>query len=183
MFSSLSALTLLAYYTNLAIFIHPNLLPTSLKLENARSMLDQMKQKNPHGKIWKLLEGKLCKMEGKTRRGVEILRDARRRDCPTVDLFSGSKYGSQEAHDRKHESMFGEFAQLQALAVYEMGWYGPSFEEKFVNLIETSPRGQIILGEYFQASETFFPTGEHEQLVACILPLHSHLLHVCRRRV
>ncbi|KAI9349981.1 hypothetical protein BD770DRAFT_394810 [Pilaira anomala] len=128
LYSSLSALSLLAYYTNLSLFIHPQLLPNSLSLENARQTLDQMKTFFPHGKIWKLLEGKLCKMEGKTRRGVEILRDARRRD------------NTRQQHKKKEggKSNVTELAQLQALAVYEMGW------------------GQIFLGDYFQAAETFF---------------------------
>ncbi|KAF7720974.1 Mitochondrial outer membrane protein iml2 [Apophysomyces ossiformis] len=137
LYSSLSALTLLAYYTNLSLFIHPKLLPNSLSLENARAMLDQMKQKYPCGKIWKLLEGKLCKMEGKTRKGVEILRDARRRENvrskSTNDVrINGTTSG------KKSGTMMNELAQLQALAVYEMGW------------------GQIFLGDHFQASETFF---------------------------
>jgi hypothetical protein len=71
-------------------------------------MLDQMKVSYPHGKIWKLLEGKLCKMEGKTRRGVEILRDARCREYNRID--------------KKKKNDLCDLAQLQALAVYEMGW-------------------------------------------------------------
>ncbi|CEG72780.1 hypothetical protein RMATCC62417_08273 [Rhizopus microsporus] len=131
LYSSLSALSLLAYYTNLSLFIHPQLLPNSLSLENAREILDQMKHSFPAGKIWKLLEGKLCKMEGKTRRGVEILRDARRRESVRIDLSTGRPVQPQKKN-------VCELAQLQALAVYEMGW------------------GQIFLGDYFQASETFF---------------------------
>jgi hypothetical protein len=68
----------------------------------------------PHGKIWKLLEGKLCKMEGKTRRGVEILRDARRRD--NTQLQQSKKNAEKSA------IIVCDLAQLQALAVYEMGW-------------------------------------------------------------
>ncbi|KAI8088511.1 hypothetical protein BDF21DRAFT_378719 [Thamnidium elegans] len=128
LYSSLSALSLLAYYTNLSLFIHPQLLPNSLSLESARQILDQMKSLFPHGKIWKLLEGKLCKMEGKTRRGVEILRDARRRDNTR----------QQKLKKKDGKPAVCELVQLQALAVYEMGW------------------GQIFLGDYFQAAETFF---------------------------
>ncbi|KAI8393578.1 uncharacterized protein BYT42DRAFT_551547 [Radiomyces spectabilis] len=143
LYSCLSVLTLLAYYTNLSLFIHPQLLPSSLSLASARAMLDQMKARFPSGKIWKLLEGKLCKMEGNTRRGVEILRDARRRDGIRRDLpngiaYTGSDYTAGTEPRHRKESMVSELAQLQALAVYEMGW------------------GQIFLGEYFQASETFF---------------------------
>ncbi|GAN07960.1 hypothetical protein MAM1_0184d07465 [Mucor ambiguus] len=134
LYSSLSALSLLAYYTNLSLFIHPQLLPNSLSLENARHILDQMKLSFPHGKIWKLLEGKLCKMEGKTRRGVEILRDARRRENTRVDLGTVAA----KLPPKKKKADVCELAQLQALAVYEMGW------------------GQIFLGDYFQAAETFF---------------------------
>ncbi|CAO3695489.1 unnamed protein product [Rhizopus stolonifer] len=132
LYSSFSALSLLGYYTNLSLFIHPQLLPSSFCLENARQVLDQMKVMFPNGKIWKLLEGKLCKMEGKTRRGVEILRDARRRESIKVDLFTGK----QISPPKKTKTY--ELAQLHSLAVYEMGW------------------GQIFLGDYFQASETFF---------------------------
>ncbi|KAI8880342.1 hypothetical protein K501DRAFT_335466 [Backusella circina FSU 941] len=130
LYSPLSALSLLAYYTNLSLFVHPKLLPDSLCLGNARMMLDQMKVAFPNGKMWKLLEGKLCKMEGKTRRGVEILRDARRNSARIVEL-KGKQYITKS-------KPVCELAQLQALAVYEMGW------------------GQIFLGDYFQASETFF---------------------------
>ncbi|KAK4508940.1 uncharacterized protein ATC70_013213 [Mucor velutinosus] len=118
LYSSLSALSLLAYYTNLSLFIHPQLLPNSLSLENARHILDQMKLSFPHGKIWKLLEGKLCKMEGKTRRGVEILRDARRRENTRVDLGTAAA----TLPPKKKKADVCELAQLQALAVYEMGW-------------------------------------------------------------
>lgn len=118
LYSSLSALSLLAYYTNLSLFIHPQLLPNSLSLENARQILDHMKLSFPHGKIWKLLEGKLCKMEGKTRRGVEILRDARRRENTRVDLGTIAA----TLPPKKKKSDVCELAQLQALAVYEMGW-------------------------------------------------------------
>lgn len=116
LYSPLSALTLLAYYTNLSLFIHPHLLPSSLRLENARLLLDQMKSAYPEGKVWKLLEGKLSKMEGKTRRGVEILRDARRRDNTRVH------FGKSYQVVRTKEKSIYDLAQLQALAVYEMGW-------------------------------------------------------------
>ncbi|KAI7905678.1 uncharacterized protein BX663DRAFT_500551 [Cokeromyces recurvatus] len=132
LYSTLSALSLLVYYTNLSLFIHPQLLPNSLSLESTREILDQMKQLFPQGKIWKLLEGKLCKMEGKTRRGVEILRDARRRENASIQVGSSSSVFTTK------KNALCELAQLQTLAVYEMGW------------------GQIFLGDYFQASETFF---------------------------
>ncbi|KAI7875452.1 hypothetical protein K492DRAFT_173356 [Lichtheimia hyalospora FSU 10163] len=128
LYSSLSALTLLIYYTNLTLFIHPRLFPSSISPETARSMLNDMKTRYPNNKIWELLEGKLCKMEGMPRRGVEILRDSRRRRMDG----SGKPVRSEECF------AISDLAQLQALAVYEMGW------------------GQIFLGDYFQASETFF---------------------------
>lgn len=115
LYSPLSALSLLAYYTNLSLFVHPKLLPDSLCLENARSILDQMKVAFPNGKMWKLLEGKLCKMEGKTRRGVEILRDARRNSRAKIVELKGKQYITKN-------KPVCELAQLQALAVYEMGW-------------------------------------------------------------
>ncbi|KAI9311473.1 hypothetical protein BX666DRAFT_1995478 [Dichotomocladium elegans] len=130
LYSSLSALTLLIYYTNLTLFIHPRLSPCSISPESARRMLTDMKVRYPNNKIWELLDGKLCKMEGKPRRGVEILRDSRRR---RVDLS-----GRLTSKLRSNCFSLSELGQVQALAVYEMGW------------------GQIFLGDYFQASETFF---------------------------
>ncbi|KAI9493134.1 hypothetical protein BDB00DRAFT_824522 [Zychaea mexicana] len=159
LYSSLSALTLLVYFTNLSLFIHPRLLPNSMTRETTRAMLNDMKAKFPNSKIWELLEGKLCKMEGKSRKGVEILRDARRRHSIRVDLGGGTKKWVNEApREKQHPSstcssaspeqrqqqqkksrmVVSELAQLQGLAVYEMGW------------------AQVFLGDYFQASETFF---------------------------
>ena len=82
------------------------------------------------------MDGKLCKLEGFTRRGVETLRDARRKDSvaraddhsPTL-VMSTSKAGKVTGPSNdfprsrmQQESMNGGMAQLQALAVYEMGW-------------------------------------------------------------
>ncbi|CAM0139634.1 unnamed protein product [Umbelopsis sp. WA50703] len=151
LYSTLSSLTLLAYYTNLSLFLHPQLLPYSLRFRDIRIMLDNMKEKYPSGRIWMLVDGKLCKIEGFTRRGVETLRDARRREgvsratnSASMAIFPekvGKVTGQVDGTPRsrmQQESMNGGMAQLQALAVYEMGW------------------GQIWLGDYFQASETFF---------------------------
>jgi hypothetical protein len=133
----LSALTLLAYYTNLSLFVHPQLLPYSLRFQDARTMLEKMKEKYPNGRIWMLVDGKLCKLEGFTRRGVETLRDARRKDSvvrmedqsSTTAFSSSSKAGKVTGPSNdfprsrmQQESMNGGMAQLQALAVYEMGW-------------------------------------------------------------
>jgi hypothetical protein len=118
------------------LFVHPKLLPYSLRFQDARAMLDKMKAKYPNGRIWRLVDGKLCKLEGFTRRGVEILRDARRKDSVArVDeqnstlIVSTSKAGKVTGPSNnfprsrmQQESMNGGMAQLQALAVYEMGW-------------------------------------------------------------
>ncbi|KAI8085021.1 uncharacterized protein BX664DRAFT_266554 [Halteromyces radiatus] len=157
MYSSLSALALLAYYTNLSSFIHPALLPSSLTLTKARDIVNDIKLKYPHGKIWKLLEGKLYRMEGNLRKSVEVLRDCRRRESVCMPVLNGSIDDNNKNNYNKttnnrhhhltmtttfpppHQSMVSELAlQISALSVYEMGW------------------GQIFLGDYFQASETFF---------------------------
>jgi hypothetical protein len=98
-------------------------------------MLDNMKEKYPSGRIWMLVDGKLCKIEGFTRRGVETLRDARRREgvsratnSASMAIFPekvGKVTGQVDGTPRsrmQQESMNGGMAQLQALAVYEMGW-------------------------------------------------------------
>ncbi|ORZ15341.1 hypothetical protein BCR42DRAFT_416898 [Absidia repens] len=151
MYSSLSALALLAYYTNLSSFIHPKLLPSSLTPSKAREIVNAIKLKYPHGKIWKLLEGKLYRMEGCLGKSVEALRDCRRRDsvCMPTSLLLDHKRTSTTGQSLlttmttsfppQHPTAVSELAlQVSALSVYEMGW------------------GQIFLGDYFQASETFF---------------------------
>ncbi|KAI8343533.1 hypothetical protein BC941DRAFT_96099 [Chlamydoabsidia padenii] len=151
MYSSLSALALLAYYTNLSSFIHPKLLPSSLTPATAREIVNAVKIKYPHGKIWKLLEGKLYRMEGCLDKSVQVLRDCRRRDsiCMPASTLGDSTSNSKQRHSLlmtmttsfppQPQSMVSELAlQISALSVYEMGW------------------GQIFLGDYFQASETFF---------------------------
>ncbi|CAO3648938.1 unnamed protein product [Cunninghamella echinulata] len=154
MFSSLSALALLAYYTNLSSFAHPKLLPSSLTLTKSRAIVNEIKIKYPHGKIWKLLEGKLYRMEGNLTKSVQVLRDCRRRDsiCMSPTLPSPpllpSSTGTKDYYQHitmtttfplQMQSPISELAiQISALSVYEMGW------------------GQIFLGDYFQASETFY---------------------------
>ncbi|CAO3637966.1 unnamed protein product [Cunninghamella blakesleeana] len=163
MFSSLSALALLAYYTNLSSFAHPQLLPSSFTLKKAREIVNEIKLKYPHGKIWKLLEGKLYRMEGNLTKSVQVLRDCRRRDSvcmsplppssPTLPISVGGHGPSMNKNVKdyyQHISMTTTFPiqmqspvselaiQISALSVYEMGW------------------GQIFLGDYFQASETFY---------------------------
>lgn len=91
-----------------------------MSLENARRMLDKMKLRYPNSKIWELLEGKLCKMEGKARKGVEILRDSRRRHSVRLDPGTGGT--AVHGTGQKRNLMLSDLAQLQALAVYEMGW-------------------------------------------------------------
>lgn len=89
-------------------------------------MLDHMKVKFPNSRIWELLEGKLCKMEGKPRKGVEVLRDSRRRQSVHVDITNGALKPGEPQHQqqpqRKPRLVINELAQLQALAVHEMGW-------------------------------------------------------------
>ncbi|ORX52422.1 hypothetical protein DM01DRAFT_1336794 [Hesseltinella vesiculosa] len=153
LYSPLSAMALLAYYTSLSSFIHPALLPSSFSLAKARDMMDAIKTKYPHGKIGKLLEGKLCRMEGDLTKSIQVLRDCRRRDSVCTSVWQ-----LNEKHQQKYESlasrptdppspclqefqslMVSELSlQISALSVYEMGW------------------DQIFLGDYFQASETFF---------------------------
>ena len=92
--------------------------------EATRAMLDRMKSKYPNSKIWELLEGKLYKMEGNPRKGVETLRDARRRRSVRVDLGGGTKkwVNSECGSPEKHRMVLNDLGQLQGLTVYEMGW-------------------------------------------------------------
>ncbi|KAI8073882.1 hypothetical protein BC940DRAFT_289429 [Gongronella butleri] len=155
LYSPLSAMALLAYYTSLSSFIHPQLLPSSFNLAKARAVVDATKAKFPQGKIWKLLEGKLCRMEGDLAKSVQVLRDCRRRNSVCTSVWQ-----LNQKYQKQYDALIAKGAnkdvlspclqqfqslvvselslQISALSVYEMGW------------------GQIFLGDYFQASETFF---------------------------
>ncbi|KAI7868225.1 hypothetical protein BDF14DRAFT_1881020 [Spinellus fusiger] len=150
-YATLAGMALLSYYTSLSFFGHPRLLPKSIQLEDARTMLDQMKQKYPQGKIWQLLEGRLVRIEGSMNKSIDILRHVQRRDrtwytAMAVDSTKSKldkRYGldsfmctkSVEIH---HGSTISDFVQFQVLAIHEMGW------------------GKIFMKHYLQASETFF---------------------------
>ncbi|KAL0075913.1 hypothetical protein J3Q64DRAFT_1685103 [Phycomyces blakesleeanus] len=149
LYGDLSGFFVLSYYSSLSFFGHNRLLPHSLKSEDTRNMLDQLKEKHPRGKLWDLLDGRMVRMEGNTEKSVDLLRDARRRNCAwytagtpgknKIDKWYGFDFGlSATDKNMQHGATISDFGQFQMLAIHEMGW------------------GQIFLGNHFQASETFF---------------------------
>ncbi|KAI9015810.1 hypothetical protein CLU79DRAFT_333282 [Phycomyces nitens] len=149
LYGDIAGFFLLSYYTSLSFFGHNRLLPRSLKAEDARHMLNQMKEKYPRGKLFELLDGRMVRMEGQTEKSVDLLRDSRRKNCiwytagtpgqNKIDKWYGFDFGLSATDKRsQHGATISDFGQFEMLAIHEMGW------------------GQIFLGNYFQASETFF---------------------------
>ncbi|KAL0137402.1 outer membrane protein Iml2/Tetratricopeptide repeat protein 39 [Mucor lusitanicus] len=136
MYSSLSALVLLTFYTNISMYIQPNMNHFFL-FKDAKAILQHMQSKYPNGRLWHLIQGKFKRIEGN-------LTDA-------VTLFTKAKEPHQEeqqeeekdtrqidAHTYFRNASISEFTQFRSFAIYETGW------------------AHIYAGNYTQASEAFF---------------------------
>ncbi|KAG2237989.1 hypothetical protein INT48_002551 [Thamnidium elegans] len=128
MYSSLSALVLLAYYTNISIYISPKL-NQSFLFKDAQSMLEKMKKSYPHGQIWYLMEGKLKKLQGQLDTSIMLLKQAK---SPAIPI------NRTDTQEYLRNASITEFTQFKSFLTYELGW------------------SYIYAGNYFEASETFF---------------------------
>lgn len=122
MYSPLSALVLLSFYTNISIYIQPHL-NQFFHYKEAKCILDKMKQLYPKGQIWCLLEGKMKKLQGKLDDSIVLFRNAKNSPAPqhqksTKDAFDAV---SEEYYFRN--CSITEFAQFRSFAIYELGWY------------------------------------------------------------
>ncbi|KAG0167949.1 hypothetical protein DFQ28_006227 [Apophysomyces sp. BC1034] len=133
-YTPVAGLALLSYYTSLPLFIHPDLLPESLDMDYARTTLEKLKTNYPRNNLWKLLEGRMCKMEGKVERSLALMREARKRTRQDFD----DGQGNDATEHKKHDYTLSGLTQFQLCAVYEIGW------------------AQILLGQWSDAAETFF---------------------------
>lgn len=109
MYSSLSALVLLTFYTNIAIYIHPNI-NELFHWNDALAMLDQMKLYYPDGHLWHVFQGILNK-GGESILLFEKAKKANhhlKASLPLQDYF-------------RHVSIT-EFTQFRCFALYELGW-------------------------------------------------------------
>ncbi|KAF7732736.1 hypothetical protein EC973_000007 [Apophysomyces ossiformis] len=137
MHTPLAGLALVSYYTSLPWFIHPDLLPVGLRTEDARLMLEKLKASYPANNLWKLLEGKMDKIEGRVERSLSLLREARRRSRQDEeDDTSGHAHDAIE--QKKYNYSLCGLIQFQLCTIYEIGWT------------------QMMLGHWFDAAEQFF---------------------------
>lgn len=109
MYSSLSSLVLLTFYTNISIYIQPEI-NEFFQYKDASEILERMKSYYPNGQIWSLIQGKLRKGES------------------SILLFEKAKnanHGIQkeaETKDYFRNASITEFIQFRSFAIYELGW-------------------------------------------------------------
>ncbi|KAI8644124.1 outer membrane protein Iml2/Tetratricopeptide repeat protein 39, partial [Parasitella parasitica] len=132
MYSSLSALILLTFYTNTSIYIQPKINHFFL-FEDAKSILENMESKYPNGRLWHLIQGKFKRMEGNL--GDAVLLFTKAKEPVQID---DSKETVIDEENYFRNASINEFTQFRTFAIYETGW------------------AHIYAGNYSQASEAFF---------------------------
>jgi hypothetical protein len=118
MYSPLSALVLLSFYTNISIYIQPSV-NQFFHFKDAKCILEKMKLSYPRGQIWYLIEGKLKKLQGQLDDSMTLFKKSKR---------SPLKQTKKEAVETMTEDIYfrnasiTEFAQFRSFAIYELGW-------------------------------------------------------------
>ncbi|GAN04812.1 hypothetical protein MAM1_0074c04277 [Mucor ambiguus] len=132
MYSSLSALVLLTFYTNITMYIQPNLNHFFL-LKDAKAILKTMQSKCPNGRLWHLIQGKFKRIEGNLTDAVTLFTKAK-----APHHTQQPEEEEIDAHNYFRSASISEFTQFRSFAIYETGW------------------AHIYAGNYTQASEAFF---------------------------
>lgn len=115
MYSSLSSLVLLSFYTNISIYIHPKI-NQIFHFKDAKGILETMKIRYPNGPIWCLIEGKFQKLQGQQlEKSIFLLKKARK--APS------EKDANIIEEDYFRNASITEFTQFKSFAIYEIGWY------------------------------------------------------------
>lgn len=131
MYSSLSSLVLLSFYTNISIYIQPNI-NQFFHYKDAKVILDDMNSRYPNGPIWSLLEGKFKKLQGTwDQQSISLIKKVKQNHAIEKD-------GTVDDKDYFRNISITEFTQFRTFVMYELGW------------------SYIYAGDYFQASESFF---------------------------
>ncbi|KAG1109656.1 hypothetical protein G6F42_015585 [Rhizopus arrhizus] len=76
MYSSLSALVLLTFYSNITMYIQPKINRFFL-FQDAKSILQKMQSKYPNGRLWCLIQGKFKRMESNLTDAVALFTKAK----------------------------------------------------------------------------------------------------------
>ncbi|KAK4521172.1 uncharacterized protein ATC70_013117 [Mucor velutinosus] len=134
MYSSLSALVLLTFYTNITMYIQPNI-NRFFVFKDANAVLQKMQSKYPNGRLWQLIQGKFKRIECNLADAVALFTKAK--EPQHVQQENNSKQ-QLDAHNYFRNASINEFTQFRSFAIYETGW------------------AHIYAGNYTQASEAFF---------------------------
>lgn len=116
MYSSLSALVLLTFYTNISMYIQPTINYFFL-FKDAKSILQKMKLKYPNGRLWQLIQGKFKRLEGNLGDAVALFTKAK--EPIHID---DNKEALLDAQNYFRNSSINEFTQFRSFAIYETGW-------------------------------------------------------------
>jgi hypothetical protein len=123
MYSPLSALVLLSFYTNVSIYIQPQI-NQFFHFQDAKCILDRMKLSYPNGQIWYLIEGKFKKLQGQMHESIQLFQKSRNSHH---QLNVKKKRDSVATTTEITENYFRnasitEFIQFRSFVIYELGW-------------------------------------------------------------
>lgn len=124
MYSSLSALVLLTFYTNTTMYIQPSINRFFL-YQDAKAILKKMQSKYPNGRLWHLIQGKFKRIEGNLTDAVALFTKAKE------PLHARQQEEEEEGHNNNkpldaldyfRNASINEFTQFRSFAIYETGW-------------------------------------------------------------
>jgi hypothetical protein len=107
MHTPFATLTLLGYHTGFNSFASfaPSL---ENNLKEAAELITRMRQRYPHGRLWRLMEGKLCRV---------------RADLPrAAELFRRDTMVNNDNNNNQDEDTSTRWTQLEHLMSYELAW-------------------------------------------------------------
>lgn len=116
MYSSLSALVLLTFYTNITMYIQPKINRFFL-FQDAKSILQKMQSKYPNGRLWCLIQGKFKRMENKLTDAVALFTKAKE-----PQQIDDTKQMPFDAQNYFRNASINEFTQFRSFCIYETGW-------------------------------------------------------------
>jgi hypothetical protein len=123
MYSSLSAAVLLSFYTNVSIYIKPQINRFFL-FKDAKSILTHMKLQYPSGRAWQFIEGKFKRLEGQLDQSIITIKKAK---IPILRIDEKAPEMQDAPGDTEKDyfrnSSITEFTQFRSFAIYELGWY------------------------------------------------------------
>lgn len=135
MYAPLSAVALLSFYTNISLYLEPQL-NHLLSFEDASLILERMKKYYPNGKIWFLLDSKLNRLKGYPNDCLHLLKKAKKtpplKASPSIPIPSpptpiSSKHSSDDTFqydeaDYLRATSISQLPQFRCFVLYDLGW-------------------------------------------------------------